>query len=158
EPRPNAWPYRDWVVNALNADLPYDEFVRRQLAGDVLYPDDAGAIAATGFLVAGAYDTVGQNQQSEAMRRVVRQDELEDLVGVVCQIFRGLTANCARCHDHKFDPIRQTEYYQLTAALGGVRHGERPLPEDSRQTTPLRQRIADLQAQRAALEGPVRAR
>jgi hypothetical protein len=158
EPRPNAWPYRDWVVNALNADLPYDEFVRQQLAGDVLYPDDTGAVAATGFLVAGAYDTVGQNQQSEAMRRVVRQDELEDLVGVVCQTFLGLTANCARCHDHKFDPIRQSEYYQLTAALGGVRHGERALPEDGRRTTPLRQQIADLQAQRAALEGPVRAR
>jgi hypothetical protein len=158
EPRPNAWPYRDWVVNALNADLPYDKFVRLQLAGDLLYPDDVGAVAATGFLVAGAYDTVGQTQQSQAMRRAVRQDELEDLVGVVCQTFLGLTANCARCHDHKFDPIRQTEYYQLTAALGGVRHGERDLPKDHRQTAPLRRRVAELEAERAALEGPVRAR
>jgi Protein of unknown function (DUF1553)/Protein of unknown function (DUF1549)/Planctomycete cytochrome C len=128
EPRPNAWPYRDWVVNALNADLPYDEFARLQLVGDVLRPGDAEALRATGFLVAGAYDTVGQTQQSEVMKRVVRQDELEDLVAVVSQTFLGLTANCARCHDHKFDPIRQVEYYGLTAALGGVRHGERPLP------------------------------
>jgi hypothetical protein len=128
EPRPNAWPYRDWVVNALNRDMPYDAFVRLQLAGDVLRPDDANALKATGFLVAGAYDTVGQTQQSEAMKRVVRQDELEDIIGTVGQTFLGLTINCARCHDHKFDPIRQVEYYQLTAALGGVRHGERTLP------------------------------
>jgi hypothetical protein len=158
ESRPSAWPYRDWVVDALNADLPYDEFARLQVAGDLLYPHDRGAVAATGFLVAGAYDTVGQTQQSAAMRRVVRQDELEDLIGVVCQSFLGLTANCARCHDHKFDPIRQTEYYQLTAALGGVRQGERDLPEDSRLAAPLRRRLAELEAERAALEQPVQTR
>jgi hypothetical protein len=129
EPRPNAWPYRDWVVNALNRDMPYDEFVRLQLAGDVLRPDDAEAVAATGFLVAGAYDTVGQTQQSAAMKRVVRQDELEDIIGTVGQTFLGLTIHCARCHDHKFDPIRQVEYYRLTSALGGVRHGERPVSD-----------------------------
>jgi hypothetical protein len=133
EPRQNAWPYRDWVVEALNADLPYDEFARLQLAGDVLRPDDPDAVRATGFLVAGPYDTVGQTQQSVAMKRVVRQDELEELVGVISQTFLGLTANCARCHDHKFDPIRQTEYYRLTAALGGVRHGERALPGPVKQ-------------------------
>jgi hypothetical protein len=133
EPRLHAWPYRDWVVDALNADLPYDDFVRLQLAGDVLRPEDPDAVRATGFLVAGAYDTVGQTQQSVAMKRVVRQDELEELVGAVSQTFLGLTANCARCHDHKFDPIRQIEYYRLTAALGGVRHGERPLPGAAKQ-------------------------
>src|SRR6202011_4027289 len=111
--------------NALNDDLPYDEFVRLQLAGDVLRPADAEAVTATGFLVAGCYDTVGQTQQSAAMKRVVRQDELEDVAGTVGQTFLGLTVNCARCHDHKFDPIRQVEYYRLTAALGGVHHGER---------------------------------
>ena len=125
EPRRNAWPYRDWVIDALNRDLPFDEFARQQLAGDVLRPDDPEAIKATGFLTAGAYDTAGQNQQSVAMKAVVRQDELEDLVGTISQTFLGLTVNCARCHDHKFDPIRQSEYYQLTSALGGVRHGER---------------------------------
>jgi hypothetical protein len=126
--RANAWPYRDWVVGALNRDLPYDKFVRLQLAGDVLQPNQADGIAATGFLVAGAYDTAGQGQQSPIMKRVVRQDELEDIVGTVGQTFLGLTVNCARCHDHKFDPVKQVEYYRLTAALGGVRHGERPLP------------------------------
>lgn len=126
--RPNAWPYRDWVVDSFNHDLPYDEFVRLQLAGDVLRPNDPKAVQAAGFLVAGAYDSVGQTQQSEAMRRVVRQDELEDMVSTVGQTFLGLTVHCARCHDHKFDPVRQVEYYRLTAALAGVRQGERPLP------------------------------
>src|SRR5262249_6718509 len=105
--RPDAWPYRDWVVHAFNQDMPFDQFVRLQLAGDVLHPDDADAIKATGFLVAGAYDTAGQAQQSVAMRRVVRQDELEDITGTVGQTFLGLTVNCARCHDHKFDPVKQ---------------------------------------------------
>ena len=125
--RPSAWRYRDWVVNSLNYDMPYDEFARRQLAGDVLHPGNPDAIEATGFLVAGAYDSVGQSQQSDAMRAVVRQDELEDMVGAVGQTFLGLTVNCARCHDHKFDPVRQVEYYRMAAALGGVRHGERDL-------------------------------
>lgn len=125
--RDNAWPYRDWVINALNDDMPYDKFARMQLAGDVLQPGDADAITATGFLVAGAYDEVGQNQQSAAMRAVVRQDELEDYIGTVGQTFLGLTVNCARCHDHKFDPITQVEYYRLASALSGIRHGERPL-------------------------------
>ena len=82
---------------------------------------------ATGFLAAGAYDTAGQSQQSVAMRAVVRQDEMEDLVGTVGQTFLGLTVNCARCHDHKFDPIRQKEYYALVSALSGVRQGNRDL-------------------------------
>ena len=126
--RPNAWPYRDWVVTALNSDMRYDEFARLQLAGDLLRPDDPESLAATGFLVAGSYDSVGQTQQSEAMRKVVRQDEMEDIVGTVGQTFLGLTVQCARCHDHKFDPVRQVEYYRLLAALSGVRHGERQLP------------------------------
>lgn len=123
--RPNAWPYRDWVVAALNDDMPYDEFLRRQIAGDALWPDDPTALVATGFLVAGPWDEVGQTQQSEAMKAVVRQDELEDLVGVTAQTCLGLTIHCARCHDHKFDPVSQTDYYRFAAALSGVRHGER---------------------------------
>lgn len=123
--RPNSWRYRDWVVWALNHDLPYSQFVSQQIAGDVLKPDDPLAVVATGYLVAAPWDEVGQMQQSAAMRAVVRQDELEDVIGTTMQTFLGLTANCARCHDHKFDPISQREYYQLAASLGGVRHGER---------------------------------
>ncbi len=123
--RPNAWPYRDWVISAFNDDLPYDEFVRLQLAGDVLRPADPRGTIATGFLVAAPWDEVGQTQQSAAMKAVVRQDEIEDLLAATGQTFLGLTVNCARCHDHKFDPITQAEYYKLAALLAGSRHGER---------------------------------
>ena len=127
--RPGAWRYRDWVVDALNRDLPYDEFAREQLAGDVLHPQDPQAIVATGFIVAGPYDVPGQKQQSIVMRSVVRQDELEDVIATVGQAFLGLTVQFTRCHNHKFDPIQQSEYYKLEAALAGVRHGDRDLKE-----------------------------
>ncbi len=162
--RTNAWRYRDWVIAALNRDLPYDEFVRLQLAGDVLHPDSVSARVATGFLVAGAYDEVGQSQQSAAMKAVVRQDELEDLVSVVGQTFLGLTINCARCHDHKFDPVTQREYYQLTAALGGVRHGQPEAFDDqvvSHAVTAMQglaARIQGLQRRLDSLEEPIRQR
>ncbi len=160
--RTNAWQYRDWVIDALNRDMPYDEFARLQLAGDVLRPGDADALIATGFLVAAPYDEVGQQQQSAAMRAVVRQDELEDLVGTVGQTFLGLTVNCSRCHDHKFDPIRQSEYYRLAAALAGVRHGEPKLPADALKRQSLiraesiQARKTELEPRIAAMEAPVR--
>lgn len=162
EPRRNAWPYRDWVVGALNRDLPFDEFARLQLAGDVLRPGDEDAIKATGFLAAAAFDTVGQNQQSQAMKAVVRQDELEDLVSTSCQTFLALTVHCARCHDHKFDPIRQTEYYQLTSALDGVRQGERDVTsaeeraEIVKRTAEMRAQIVELTASIRRIEDPPR--
>jgi len=156
--RPSAWRYRDWVVESLNRDRPYDEFVRLQLAGDVLKPDDPSAIEATGFLVAGAYDTAGQGQVSAAMRAVVRGDELEDMIGTVGQTFLGLTVNCARCHDHKFDPIRQTEYYRLASALGGVRHGERNLSNIDQEAVALRKKIEAIESRMGELEAPTRTR
>ncbi|WP_339728767.1 DUF1553 domain-containing protein [uncultured Gimesia sp.] len=127
QPRTNAWHYRNWVIQAFNRDLPYDQFVRMQLAGDMLEPDNPQAVIATGFLVAGAHNTV--IPAIKEMRETMRQDELEDKIGVVSQTFLGLTVNCARCHDHKFDPISQQEYYQIAAALAGVEHGERDLPD-----------------------------
>lgn len=127
QPRTNAWHYRNWVIQAFNQDLPYDQFVRMQLAGDMLEPANPRAVIATGFLVAGAHNTVVP--VIKEMRETMRQDELEDMIGVVSQTFLGLTVNCARCHDHKFDPISQQEYYQIAAALAGVEHGERDLPD-----------------------------
>ncbi len=155
--RPTAWRYRDWVVDSLNRDRPYDDFARLQLAGDVLRPADPAAIEATGFLVAGAYDTAGQNQQSLAMKAVVRSDELEDLIGTVSQTFLGLTINCARCHDHKFDPVRQVEYYQIASALSGVRHGERDLSGIDPEGVVARNQIDSLLSQIAAIEAPAKA-
>jgi hypothetical protein len=131
--RLHAWRYRDWVIEALNQDMPYDEFARLQLAGDVLRPSEAQGIIATGFLVAGAFD--GLQPKGDVMKQIMRQDELEDLVAATSQTFLGLTVNCARCHDHKFDPVRQTDYYRIAAALAGVKRGDRELapqkpPED----------------------------
>ena len=161
ELRGNAWPYRDWVIDSFNRDMPYDEFARLQLAGDVLRPANPAGAIATGFLVAGAYDSVGQRQQSVVMRTVVRQDELEDMLGTIGQTFLGLTVHCARCHDHKFDPVRLTDYYRLTAALAGVRHGERDVtPPPDRQTLAQKRdvhlRIAEIRKTLAAQEKRLR--
>ncbi|MEC9096127.1 MAG: DUF1549 domain-containing protein, partial [Planctomycetota bacterium] len=115
--RPNSWRFRDWVIDALNHDLPYDKFARLQLAGDLIAGDTPSGRIATGFLGAGTWDEVGFSQRSPVFKRVVRQDQLEDLTAAISQSFLGLTVNCARCHDHKFDPITQKEYYQFTAAM-----------------------------------------
>ena len=120
--RANSWYYRDWLIRALNDDMPYDRFTRLQLAGDAIEPGNPDAVHATGLLVAGVHNTVLGNNM---MRLVARQDELEDMIGNVAQTFLGLTANCGRCHDHKFDPISQQDYYRLAAAIAGVQHGER---------------------------------
>jgi mono/diheme cytochrome c family protein len=121
--RPSAWKYRDFVVEAFNSDLPYDEFVRWQLAGDVLRPDDPLAVIASGFLALGPYDLTAYNNGTPDMRAFAREEELEGLVAAVCQTFLGLTVNCGRCHDHKFDPVTQREFYQISAALGGTYQG-----------------------------------
>ncbi len=123
--RPNAWPYRDYVIRAFNRDKPFDRFVAEQLAGDVVGRGDPEAEAATGFLVAGIHDTVG-NQTEEGTRQQ-RANDLDDIVSATAESFLGLTAGCAKCHDHKFDPIPQKDYYRLAAVFAGVRHGERVL-------------------------------
>jgi hypothetical protein len=123
--RDSAWRYRDWVIDAFNRDLPYDEFVRMQLAGDVLDPKDLDALIATGYHVCGTWDQVAHNEGSDMMRKASRWDEIEDLVGTFGQTFIGLSVQCARCHDHKFDPISQKEYYQFAALFGGVNQEEK---------------------------------
>lgn len=125
EPRDNFWYYRNWVIDALNADMPYDEFARQQIAGDAFKPNDLDAAAAAGFLVAGPHNTT--LPANAKMRMAMAQDEVEDLLGSIGQTFLGLTINCARCHDHKFDPISQKEYYQLASAVAGVTHGQRTI-------------------------------
>jgi mono/diheme cytochrome c family protein len=119
QPRPNAWPYRDYVIVALNSDLPYDQFVRQQIAGDIL-----GANEATGFLVGGPWDQV--KSPDPVLTAQQRADELHDMINTTGTTFLGLTLGCARCHTHKFDPIPQTDYYALKAVFAGVQHGERP--------------------------------
>jgi mono/diheme cytochrome c family protein len=111
--RPFAYHYRDFLVRALNGDMPYDRFVRWQLAGDELAPGDPMAMAATGFLGAGAFPT----QLTEAEFESARYNELDDMVATTGVAFLGLSVGCARCHDHKYDPIPSEDYYRMAAVF-----------------------------------------
>ncbi len=149
--RENAWRYRDFVVEALNADLPYDDFIRWQIAGDVLRPDDPLAVVASGFLVVGPYDLTAYTTGTADMRAFAREEELEGLVATVCQTFMGLTVNCSRCHDHKFDPVTQQEFYQISAALGGTNQGEERESLTGAGKPAAQERIEKLRSEVAAL-------
>jgi hypothetical protein len=144
--RPNAWPYRDYVVRAFNQDTPYPQFIVEQLAGDSLPNADWLTQAATGLLVGGAHDVVG-NQTVEGQLQQ-RMDDLDDIVTTVGATFLGLTTNCARCHDHKFDPISTRDYYSLQAVFAGVQHNERSIPApDAERRRRQSERIAEQLAQ-----------
>jgi hypothetical protein len=146
-PRPNAYPYRDWVIEAFNTDKPYDQFIREQIAGDAL-----GADAATGFLVAGTYDIVKSPDINLSLMQ--REDELADMVNTTGTAFMAMTMGCARCHNHKFDPIPQKDYFAMKAVFAGVNHGERPLPKklDGATQAALAEAKAGEAAQAAALD------
>ncbi len=123
--RPNAWPFRDYLIRSFNAGKPFDRMILEHLAGDVIAGGDPDVEVGVGFLVAGVHDTVGN--QAEAPRRQQRADDLDDMIAAAGSAFLGLTVHCARCHDHKFDPIEQRDYYRMAAIFNGVVHGEREL-------------------------------
>ena len=126
--RPNAWRYRDWVIDVLNDDLPFDQFVRLQLAGDELHPDDPQAAVATGFLLAGP-DMPDINLQEER-----RHNFLNDMTATIGAVFLGLQMQCASCHDHKYDAISQYDFYRLRAFFDPAEiFGERPIPSAEEQ-------------------------
>jgi hypothetical protein len=114
--RPQAWRYRDYVVDSFNRDKPYDRFIREQIAGDELYPGSHEGLVALGFLRAGARHVVGGNQDLEQNR----QEDLTEMVAAVGSAFLGMTVQCARCHNHKFDPILQADYYRLQAVFAAT--------------------------------------
>ena len=118
--RQGAYHYRDWVIRALNADLPYDQFVRLQLAGDLLDADKIEGAAAAGFLVAGPYP----GQITAKTKERIRYDQLDDMLSTTGSAMLGLTIACVRCHDHKYDPIPQADYYGLAATLARTEHAE----------------------------------
>ena len=145
--RPDAWPYRDYVIRAFNEDTPFPRFVEEQFAGDAIPDADGLTRAATGFLVGGAHDTVG-NQTVDGMLRQ-RVDDLDDMITASATTFLGLTVHCARCHDHKFDPIAQRDYYGLQAVFAGVNHASRDIPardspERRREAAAARAELAEL--------------
>lgn len=120
--RPNAWRYRDYVIRSFNQDKPYDRFILEQIAGDELFPDDPSAVIATGFLRSGPWEHTGM-----AVAAVSRQLFLDDVTHHVGQSFLGLTLGCARCHDHKFDPIPTRDYYRMQAVFAMTAFARRPL-------------------------------
>jgi hypothetical protein len=119
EEKPYAWRYRDYVIRAFNEDKPYNQFIVEQLAGDQLAPVTADGIIASGFYRLGVWDDEPDDARQAAF------DELDDIVATTGQAFLGLTVNCARCHDHKFDPISQRDYYRLLAFVHNIRGNER---------------------------------
>ncbi|MDZ4688016.1 MAG: DUF1549 and DUF1553 domain-containing protein, partial [Planctomycetaceae bacterium] len=148
--RPEAWRYRDWVIRAFNDDLPYDEFVRRQIAGDELHPDNADAVIATGFLLCGP-DMPDINDQDERRHTV-----LNELTGTVGAVFLGLPLGCAQCHDHKTDPVSQHDFYRLRAFFeSGDVFKDHPLPVKQPPPSP---EVATLREQRQQLEDLARQR
>ena len=128
--RGNAYHYRDFVIRALNADMPYDEFLRLQVAGDLLRPDDVQAAAATGLLVAGPYP----NQVTAKTIEPIRYDQLDDMATTLGAAALGMTIGCARCHDHKYDPIRQRDYYALLACLRNAVQADKAMDPDPAAT------------------------
>src|SRR5207302_7587984 len=121
--RPNAWRYRDYVIRSFNADKPYDRFVTEQLAGDELDPDDPEMLIAVGFLRAGPWEHTAMS-----VAAVTRQDFLDDVTHHVGVTLLGQGLRCARCHDHKFDPVPTRDYYRLQAVFAPVQFVECPVP------------------------------
>jgi hypothetical protein len=163
KPRPNAWPYRDYVIRAFNSDKPYGRFVAEQLAGDVLYPGTVDGIEALGFLAAGPWDFIGHAEvpESKIDGKVARHLDRDDFVSNTVSTFMGLTAHCAQCHNHKFDPITQEDYYKLQAVFAAIdrtdtRYDAEPLIAKKRAE--LEQRKQTATKQRDTLEAEARKR
>jgi hypothetical protein len=127
QPRPNAWPYRDYVIRAFNEDKPYARFVREQVAGDVLYPGTRDGSEALGFISAGPWDFIGHAEVPETKLdgQVARLLDRDDMVSNTLNAFCSLTVQCARCHDHKFDPVTQEDYYSLQAVFAALDRADR---------------------------------
>jgi hypothetical protein len=131
-PRPNAWPYRDYLIRSFNRDKPYGRFVREQLAGDALFPDDPDAVIALGFLATGPWDesSLRDIREDTLDREIARYLDRDDMVTTAMSTFISTTVHCARCHSHKFDPIPQNEYYALQAVFAGVDKANRAYDAD----------------------------
>jgi hypothetical protein len=156
-PKPNAWRYRDYVIRAFNADKPYDRFVREQIAGDELADSDHDALIATGFYRLGIWDDEPTDREQALF------DGLDDIVATTGQVFLGLTVDCARCHDHKLDPIPQKDYYRLVSFFRNINHyknggptDEVPLLAGAAERTAYEARMRELQDEREEIEAAIR--
>lgn len=130
--RNNAWPYRDYVIRSFNDDKPYSQFVQEQIAGDAIYPDTPDGILGLGFLASGPWDFIGHVEVPEAKidGKVARNMDRDDMLSNTLNAFCSVTIQCARCHDHKFDPFSQKDYYKLQAVFAAVDRAERVYEQD----------------------------
>ena len=153
--RPNAWPYRDYIIRAFNEDEPYARFVQEQIAGDVIFPGTRDGIEALGFIAAGPWDFIGHAEVPETKTdgKIARHLDRDDMVANTISTFCSTTIHCAQCHDHKFDPIPQEDYYALQAVFAAVdRTDVRYFSDDT-----LNARFQDLQRQSAETEKAIAA-
>lgn len=150
QPRPHAWPYRDYVIRAFNEGRPYGRFVREQIAGDVLFPGERDGIEALGFLAAGPWDMIGHSEVAEDKidGRIARHLDRDDMVASTIGTFASLTVHCAQCHDHKFDPITAEDYYSLQAVFAAIDRTDRNYDIDPE----VGRHRQDLEARKAAVE------
>jgi hypothetical protein len=159
--RPNAWPYRDYVVRCWNQDKPYGRFVQEQLAGDVLFPGDPDGILGLGFIAAGPWDFIGHVEVPETKidGRIARHIDRDEMVTNTLNTFCSVTIQCARCHNHKFDPFTQQHYYNLQTIFAAVDRAERPYDVDPgvpQRRQELETRITGINQQREALRQEIR--
>ena len=145
----NAWPFRDYVIQSFNSDKPYDQLVREHLAGDVVGNGDLAIETGLAFLVTGPYDNVGQNDPAQTA--IIRANTIDEIVRATSEGFLGVTVGCARCHNHKFDPISQQDYHRFAAVFSGVRHGDRVIATRESRGEHEKQR-GELAVKQAALK------
>ena len=154
-PRPHAWPYRDYLISSFNSDKPYARFVQEQIAGDVMFPDDPHGVVALGMIASGPWDesSLMAIMDDTVDKKVARYLDRDDMVMTAMSTFTSTTVHCARCHDHKFDPVPQQEYYALQAVFAGVDRANRPFDADAavhRTRRELLKRKKELDANGAA--------
>ncbi len=130
--RTNAWPYRDYLVTAFNGDVPYAQFIQEQIAGDVLFPEKPAVTAALGMIAAGPWDesSLRDIREDTLDRQIGRYLDRDDMIGTVMATVISTSVQCARCHDHKFDPVPQRDYYALQAVFAGVERADRAYDMD----------------------------
>ncbi|MBI5773794.1 MAG: DUF1553 domain-containing protein [Verrucomicrobia bacterium] len=161
KPRPNAWPYRDYVIRAFNEDKPYARFVQEQIAGDALFLGTRDGIEALGFIAAGPWDFIGHSEVPETKTdgKIARHLDRDDMVANTINTFCSLTVHCAQCHNHKFDPISQEDYYALQAVFAAVDRTELKYFADDKlnaQFRDLQRRQLEASNTITALEQPLK--
>ena len=158
----DLYPFRDYVIKSINDDKPFNQFITEHLAGDVIGKDKPEIEVGSAFLVAGPYDDVGN--QDKVAQANIRAATIDDMITATSGAFLGLTINCARCHDHKFDPIPTEDYYRLRAAFEGVTHGRRVVATLEQRSAhaaalkPLNAELKRLQIEREKIDADIEIR